>query len=118
MMNQELMTMFYPPNLYQVPEAPGRKVLLGLSIPKATKPVRANPGERSNNYGVIVQATINFLPTTWVTAPEFAKLLSRKMNTTVTASSVRANLMRLTSEGIAKKKKKGIVTYYARKQCP
>ena len=119
MLNQELMGLLYPSSLYQVPRAPGRKVLLGLSIPKAVQiNKRANTANRTGNYGVIVQATKTFLPTAWVTAPELAKILTAKMDMQITASSVRSNLMRLSTEGYAKKKKKGLVTYYARKACP
>lgn len=119
MLGQELMTLLYPSNLYRVPDAPGRKVLLGLSIPKAVPVVkRASMDNRTGNYGIIMQATRNFLPTSWVTAAGLAKTLTAKLDTPVSASSVRANLIRLAKDKYAKTKKKGAVTYYARVVCP
>lgn len=118
MLGQQLMELLYPSHLYQVPEAPGRKVSLGLSIPKAVQvSKRAPAGNRTGNYGLIIRAVTNFLPTTWVTASEMAKILTAKLDMQVTASSVRSNLVRLAGEGFAKTKKKGLVTYYARAAC-
>jgi len=92
---------------------------LGLTIPKNQDPKakRADRGTRTNNYGLIVQATREFITTEWTTAPALAKVLTQKMKKSIVAPAVRSNLNRLVAEGELRSKKVDGVTYYSRLVC-